>query len=61
MSIQMQCIIQTLVRETRFASCLGDREEAITTAVLGTYMNIPIAHVSGGDKSGTVDDPKTFK
>tara|TARA_A100001035_G_scaffold279980_1_gene283338 strand:+ start:9815 stop:10972 length:1158 start_codon:yes stop_codon:yes gene_type:complete len=58
MSIQMQCIIQTLVREKPdLLLVLGDREEAITTAVLGTYMNIPIAHVSGGDKSGTVDDP----
>ncbi len=58
MSIQMQCIVQTFVREKPdLLLVLGDREEAISTAILGTYMNIPVAHVSGGDKSGTVDDP----
>ncbi|MCH5138777.1 UDP-N-acetylglucosamine 2-epimerase, partial [Clostridiaceae bacterium UIB06] len=29
---------------------LGDREESLSTAIVGTYMNIPIAHICGGDK-----------
>lgn len=36
---------------------LGDREEAINTAICGTYLNIPIVHVSGGDRVvGNADD-----
>lgn len=36
---------------------LGDREEAINTAICGTYLNIPIAHISGGDRViGNADD-----
>lgn len=36
---------------------LGDREEAIMTALVGTYLNIPIFHISGGDQSyGNNDD-----
>ena len=35
----------------------GDREESITTALVGAYLNIPVAHVSGGDRViGNVDD-----
>lgn len=35
-----------------------DREEAITTAVTATYLNLPIAHFCGGDRtcSGIVDE-----
>src|SRR3989338_8328892 len=34
-----------------------DREEAITAALAGSYMNIPVAHVGGGDRTaGNVDD-----
>lgn len=36
---------------------LGDREESISTANVGTYMNIPVAHVCGGDRVvGNIDD-----
>lgn len=36
---------------------LGDREESISTAVVGTYMNIPVAHICGGDRVvGNIDD-----
>lgn len=34
-----------------------DREEAITVALAGSYMNIPVAHVGAGDRVvGNVDD-----
>lgn len=36
---------------------LGDREESIATATVGAYMNIPVAHVCGGDRVvGNIDD-----
>ena len=36
---------------------LGDREESIATALIGTYMNIPVAHICGGDRVvGNIDD-----
>ena len=36
---------------------LGDRGEMLAGAVAGAYMNIPVAHIHGGDVSGTVDEP----
>lgn len=34
-----------------------DREEAINMAIAGTYMNIPIVHIGGGDRvKGNADD-----
>ena len=36
---------------------LGDREESMTTALVGAYMNVPVAHIAGGDRViGNVDD-----
>jgi len=36
---------------------LGDREESLSTASIGTYMNIPVAHLCGGDRvMGNIDD-----
>ena len=35
---------------------LGDRAEMLAAAIAGQYLNIPIVHVSGGDKTGHVDD-----
>jgi len=36
---------------------LGDRNEALAAALSAMYLNIPIAHINGGDVSGgTIDD-----
>jgi UDP-hydrolysing UDP-N-acetyl-D-glucosamine 2-epimerase len=35
---------------------LGDRAEMLAGAVAGQYLNIPVAHISGGDITGHVDD-----
>jgi len=58
LAIQMQGMIQTVEREQPdILLVLGDREEAITTALIGAYMNIAVAHVGGGDRVvGNVDD-----
>lgn len=58
LAIQLQSMIQTVSRvNPDFLLVLGDREESITTALVGAYMNIPVAHIGGGDRViGNVDD-----
>ena len=34
----------------------GDRMEALAGAVAGAFNNIPVAHIEGGELSGTIDD-----
>jgi UDP-hydrolysing UDP-N-acetyl-D-glucosamine 2-epimerase len=36
---------------------LTDLGHTLAGAIVGAYMNIPVAHISGGDVSGTVDEP----
>ena len=36
---------------------LGDRGEMLAGGVAATYMGIPIAHLHGGEVSGSVDEP----
>ena len=35
---------------------VGDRIEMFATAITALYLGITVAHIHGGDKSGTVDD-----
>lgn len=35
---------------------LGDRTEPLAAAIAGVYMNIPVAHIHGGDSSGGLDE-----
>jgi len=41
---------------------LGDRVEPLAAAIAGTYMNIPVAHIHGGDAciGGNIDDSTRF-
>lgn len=39
---------------------LGDRLEVLAAAIGATYLNIPIAHIHGGDVSGSVDQPVRY-
>lgn len=34
----------------------GDRYETIANAIAATYMNIPLAHIQGGDVTGNIDE-----
>lgn len=34
----------------------GDRYEVLSAAIAASYMNIPVAHIEGGDVSGTIDE-----
>lgn len=36
---------------------LGDRGEMLAGAIAAIHLNIPIAHLHGGERSGTVDEP----
>ncbi len=35
---------------------VADRYETIATAIAASYMNIPVAHVQGGEVSGSIDE-----
>jgi UDP-hydrolysing UDP-N-acetyl-D-glucosamine 2-epimerase len=35
---------------------VGDRYETMATAIASTYMNIPLAHIQGGEVSGNLDE-----
>jgi GDP/UDP-N,N'-diacetylbacillosamine 2-epimerase (hydrolysing) len=58
MGVQLQGMVQTVSRvQPDMMLVLGDREESITTALIGAYMNIPVAHIGGGERVvGNVDD-----
>ena len=34
----------------------GDRGEMLATAIAAAHMNLPIVHMSGGDRTGSIDD-----
>jgi GDP/UDP-N,N'-diacetylbacillosamine 2-epimerase (hydrolysing) len=36
---------------------LGDRGEMLAAAIAAIHLNIAIAHIAGGERSGTVDEP----
>jgi GDP/UDP-N,N'-diacetylbacillosamine 2-epimerase (hydrolysing) len=44
-----------------YAMVVGDREEAVVSAVVCTYLGVPLIHLCGGDrtapKAGDVDEP----
>ncbi len=35
---------------------IADRFETIATAIAGAYMNIPVAHIQGGEVTGSIDE-----
>lgn len=58
LAVQLQGLVQTVARKRPdMLLVLGDREESMTTALAGAYMNIPVVHLCGGDRVvGNVDD-----
>lgn len=43
--------------EPRIVLLLGDRGEMLAGALAAIHLNIPVAHIHGGERSGTVDEP----
>jgi UDP-hydrolysing UDP-N-acetyl-D-glucosamine 2-epimerase len=35
---------------------IADRYETISTAISGSYMNIPVVHIQGGEVTGSIDE-----
>ena len=35
---------------------IGDRYEALGAAIAASYLNIPVAHIQGGEVSGSIDE-----
>lgn len=35
---------------------IADRHETIATAIAASYQNIPVAHLQGGERTGSIDD-----
>ncbi|MBA4388471.1 MAG: UDP-N-acetylglucosamine 2-epimerase (hydrolyzing) [Verrucomicrobia bacterium] len=35
---------------------IGDRYEALAAAIAAAYLNIPVAHIQGGEVSGSIDE-----
>ena len=58
LAIQLQGLVQTVARiKPDILLVLGDREESMATSLVGAYMNVPVAHICGGDRViGNVDD-----
>lgn len=57
-ALQLLGLAQTVSRiNPDFLMVVGDREESITVAMVGTYLDVPVVHLAGGDKViGNVDD-----
>lgn len=36
---------------------LGDRGEMLAGAIAAIHLNVPVAHIHGGERSGTIDEP----
>ena len=58
----IQGLTQTVERtDADFLLVLGDREESISTAIVGNYMEKLVVHIGGGDPVyGNADDPMRF-
>lgn len=49
-AIQLQSLVDVFTQvHPAIAVAMADREEALTVAMAGAYMGIPIAHIGGGD------------
>src|SRR5574343_75967 len=35
---------------------IADRHETLATAIAASYQHIPLAHIQGGEKTGSIDD-----
>ena len=50
-------ITEFLLHRPDMVLVLGDRGEMLAGALAAIHLNIPVVHVHGGERSGTVDEP----
>lgn len=56
--IMLQAFVDILAAQAPDAVLLlGDRGEMLAGALAAIHLNIPVVHVHGGERSGTVDEP----
>lgn len=56
--IMLQAFVDILAAQKPDAVLLlGDRGEMLAGALAAIHLNIPVVHVHGGERSGTVDEP----
>ena len=51
------CVIAFETLKPDIAIILGDRGEMLAGAIAAIHLNIPVVHIHGGERSGTVDEP----
>ena len=51
------CVKSFAVEAPDIVLLLGDRGEMLGAAIAAVYLNIPVVHIHGGERSGTVDEP----
>lgn len=59
MSVGIGCLtIPTILENNKYSLIVtvADRFETLATATAASYTNIPLAHIQGGEISGTIDD-----
>lgn len=54
----MICELSTIFENAKpdVVVTVADRHETIATAIAASYMNIPVAHVQGGEVTGSIDE-----
>ena len=52
--IELSSILESL--QPDLVLTIADRYETIATAISASYMNIPLAHLQGGEVSGSIDE-----
>lgn len=53
-TIEVASILQLLTPD--LVVVVADRYEQISTAIASSYMNVPVAHLQGGELTGSIDD-----
>lgn len=52
--IELSSVFESI--EPDIVVTIADRYETISTAIAATYMNIPLAHIQGGEVTGNIDE-----
>ncbi|QDQ86247.1 UDP-N-acetylglucosamine 2-epimerase (hydrolyzing) [Alcaligenaceae bacterium SJ-26] len=50
------CVQSLMVRRPDLLLVLGDRGEMLAATLAAVHLGIPVAHVHGGERSGTIDE-----